>query len=179
MGFEHHKRPVKSPYFRAVSSGVQTTGPATIDNTLACSSKATVADTLVVTKGITGSSQVIYTLGLKDATVQALATGGTINGYGITTLTATTTRTYTMAGPTAGMLKEIYCISATTTNTAVASFSGATGSTGYFFQNTTNAANSQRKVTFNGSNEGLLLRGVSSVAWFVVAEINSPVIGAT
>jgi hypothetical protein len=165
---------------------------ATIDNTLALSSNATVAGTLGVTGAQTQSagltlSSALNVAGKVDFTsIQALtqATTNVINLTApITTITATSAATnYQMPAPQAGVLKQIYCITATTTNTATVSFSGATGSTGYFFRGATGAAANIRKITMNASHEGVWLVGGSSAAagyWLVASAINGPAFGTT
>lgn len=204
MGYDKNKRPIRAPMYVAFSSGITTTGNSSLGGTVTFTSKATVTKLLTassaatITKTLTASSNTTLTkaatlssgvniAGKIDITgIQALtnATTNVINtSQPITTLTATSAgKVYTMPAPLAGVVKQIYCITATTTNTCIVRFSGATGSTGYFFRSATGAAATQRKITFNASNEGVWLVGGSSAAagyWLVASAINGPAFAAT
>ncbi len=186
MGFIKEPRPVRSPFYRAFSSGIETTGASTILKTVTCSSALAVAASATITKTVTCSSgaTVAAAATLSNALihpVEALTSTdtGAMTAYGITTLTSSSAATaFTLPAPVAGQFKAVFCIKGTGTNTAVASFSGATGSTGFHFA-TTDADNDLRKATFNASNEGLLLYGVSALEWFITSNINSVTIAAT
>ena len=168
MGFIKETRPVRSPFFRAFSSGIETTGPATILKTVTCSSALAVAGAQTLANALIHP-------------VEALTSTdtGAMTAYGITTLTSSSAATaFTLPTPVAGQLKAVLCVKGTGTNTCVASFLGTTGSTGLHFA-TTDADNDLRKATFNASNEGLLLYGVSALEWFVISNVNSVTIAAT
>lgn len=167
MGNVQHKRPIKYPWLKAISSGIETTGPAVFGGQLNCSSA------LDVTAAATLSNALIHP-------IQALANSGTINGYGITTLSATSAATpFTLPTPVAGQFKAIFQIQADSTATSIVSFAETTGSTGLHFASSDSANIKMRKAVFNANNEGLLLYGMSASEWFIAQNIGSVTISST
>ena len=167
MGNVQHKRPIRYPWMKAISSGIETTGPAVFGGVLNCSSDLDVVGATTLTNALIQP-------------VQALANSGTINGFGITTLSATSAATpFTLPAPVAGQVKMILQIQADSTATSIASFAETTGSTGLHFAATGATVIGLRKAVFNANNEGLLLYGVSASKWFIVQNIGGVTISST
>ena len=167
MGNVQHKRPIKYPWMKAISSGIETTGPAVFGGVLNCSSDLDVVGATTLTNALIQP-------------IQALANSGTINGFGITTLSATSAATpFTLPTPVAGQFKAIFQIQADSTATSIASFAETTGSTGLHFASSDSTIIGLRKAVFNANNEGLLLYGVSASEWFIAQNIGSVTISST
>jgi len=103
--------------------------------------------------------------------VASLTTVAELTNQGVTHLTGTSANNYTLGLPVQGAIKTIVTNSATaltvTCKTRSHFVTGAGGST-----------STGVKLTFNGSNEGVLLVGLSTVKWFIMSNMNSVGIGA-
>jgi hypothetical protein len=93
---------------------------------------------------------------------ETASTGTNLKHYGITEITSTAAKSYTIDAPVPGCYKEIVNAAGTTTiNTVV-------------FGSTVNGIQvgglaTHRKITFNAQNESVVVKGISTTKWLVTA----------
>ena len=167
MGNVQHKRPIMYPWLKAISSGIETTGPAVFGGTLNCSSDITVALANTLTNAL-------------NYPVEALTSTdtGAMTAFGITTLSASSATEFTLPVPAAGQVKAIYCVKGTGGNTCTAIWTTDVDNVSSF-ASTADDEDDIRQAVFNSNKEGLLLYGVSTAKWFIVANINGVTISST
>lgn len=108
---------------------------------------------------------------LNASYTETASTGANLKHYGLTEITSTAAKSYTIDAPVPGVYKEIVNAAGTTTiNTVVF------GSTVNGIQ--VGGLSTHRKITFNAQNESVQVKGVSTTKWLVTA-INGATIASS
>lgn len=144
MGWDRKKRPFRVFGLRASSGITVDTGGITITGGL-----------LTLTSGT-----------VKFPLLAAVSTATTLTNYGVSRLSGTSAKNYTLAPPALGHLKII------TAGSTLAMTVQCT--TGTYFQASTHAdgagaSTAIDQATFNDGTDSLVLLGLSTVAWHVIA----------
>lgn len=113
------------------------------------------------TATLTGLMTLAAGLKLPVTTATCATTGTQISNNGLTVLTSTTTKTFGLAAPVAGVLKAFIC---TASGTSVKTVKAASGTT---------VDGTNDDLTFNAANEACILIGASSTRWAVISNVNS------
>ena len=93
---------------------------------------------------------------------ETASTGTNLVNYGLTELTSTAAKSYTLDAPVLGAYKEIVNTAGSTTiNTVVVGSTVNSISVG--------GSSVARNLQFNGQNDSVVLRGISTTKWLVVA----------
>lgn len=102
-----------------------------------------------------------------------LTTGTALTNSGVSHLTGTSDNNYSLALPVAGCIKVI-C-----SGNSTKAFEVTCATKSYFQHSGGGSTSGSRKLTMNGSNEGVVLVGLSTVRWFVASNMNSVTVGGT
>ena len=97
------------------------------------------------------------------------STAANISNIGLTQITSTAAKTYTLDAPAQGCVCEIIYTGSSTTVQTVAS-----GSTSISFNGTTGT-----QLTFNGINEAVILKGISTTRWAIMSNVGSVGVAST
>jgi len=97
------------------------------------------------------------------------STAANISNIGITQLATTAATTFTLDAPAQGCECELIMTAGTTTINTVAS-----GSTSISFDGTTGT-----QLTFNGINETVALKGLSTTRWAITSNVGSVGVAST
>lgn len=128
--------------------------------TLAASGAVTLTNTLAVTKGITGSSNLTGKQFILDTAVTTASTSAAMSAFGMTKAGATAAKSYPLPRPsTIGAFKYIRCTNATTSRKITIS---ATASSAKFNSTAT-------KVIFSNKDDAVTLIAETSIVWGVYA----------
>lgn len=103
-----------------------------------------------------------------EAPVFTASTGTNLRAFGTHRITSTAAATYILDDPVVGSTVTLYNDAGTTTINTV-----LLASTTVFFDG------SNRKIEFNGVDETVTLRGLTSTLWGPVASLNSPSLATT
>lgn len=136
---------------RASAGVLGVTGGMSVSTTLAVTGAASFAGLVSLAAG----------LALSVTTATCATTGTAIVNRGLTILTSTTTKTYSLAAPVAGIVKAIICTASGTSVKTVKSPAGVT------------VDGTNDDLTFNAANEAVILIGCSSTRWGVISNVNA------
>ncbi len=97
------------------------------------------------------------------------STAANISNIGLTALGTTAATTFTLDAPAQGCMCELIMTAGTTTINTVAS-----GSTSISFDGTTGT-----QLTFNGINEAVILKGISTTRWAIKSNVGAVGVAST
>jgi hypothetical protein len=104
-------------------------------------------------------------------TVTAASTGANISNFGVTTISSTSAKAYTMDPPTSGLSKTITVTGGTTTDAKTVRISTANGAATYDGTNNT--------ATFISTNNSLSVTWISSARGTITANVGSVALSST
>jgi len=179
MGWDRNKRKIRG-------RGAQFTSGVTVDDGGFTATKGGITVSsggATVTKGGVTVSSGGVTVAKGGLTVSSgafrmpylavLTTGTALTNSGVSHLTGTSDNNYSLALPVAGCIKVI-C-----SGNSTKAFDVTCATKSYFQHSGGGSTLSARKLTMNGSNEGVILVGLSTVRWFIASNMNSVSVGGT
>jgi hypothetical protein len=95
--------------------------------------------------------------------VETGSTSSNLKNYGLSTISATGAKTFTLDAPVKGAYKEIV---KTANSTAIATVAVGSTSSGITVSGSTDVVT---KILFNGQNDSVSLRGISDSKWLVIS----------
>lgn len=98
--------------------------------------------------------------------IETASTATNLKSYGITQLASTAAKSYTLDAPYAGAYKEIVMTAGTTTINTVVCGSTVNGIS-------VGGSSTTRKLQFNGINDAVILKGISTTKWLITSNVGS------
>ena len=116
-----------------------------------------------------------FQTGLQEA-LTTFASSGTLNAYGINQIVGSTgVPSYNLPDPVRGRMVTITAGLCASGKTAIV----IPGTTSVYFASSGTTVANLRKLTFNGANDTVTLRGLSSVRWLITSNVGSVAIATT